>query len=31
MGRFAQPCLDCGKVTRNGARCPKHAAVKEAQ
>ena len=24
MSNFRQPCLDCGRVTRNGSRCPEH-------
>jgi hypothetical protein len=26
MGKFPQPCIDCGKLSRNGARCEQHAA-----
>ncbi len=25
MGLFPRPCLDCGHLTRNGPRCPRHA------
>ena len=29
MGRFMQPCLDCGKLSRNGSRCELHQRRKE--
>lgn len=31
MARFMQPCLDCGKLSRNGSRCELHQRVKEAE
>ena len=27
MPKFRQPCIDCGKLTRNGSRCEVHAAM----
>lgn len=29
--KFNQPCLDCGKLTRNGSRCEAHQRRKEAE
>lgn len=29
--RPARPCLDCGKLTRNGSRCEAHAQIKQQQ
>lgn len=31
MPRFMQPCLDCGKLSRNGSRCDAHQKVKKKQ
>ena len=31
MPKFQRPCLDCGKLSRNGSRCELHAKQKEAQ
>lgn len=31
MARFQQPCLDCGKLSRNGSRCETHQRQKEAE
>jgi 5-methylcytosine-specific restriction endonuclease McrA len=27
MGRFPQPCIDCGRLSRNGSRCQVHGAA----
>lgn len=27
--KFMQPCLDCGKLSRNGSRCEAHQRLKE--
>lgn len=29
MGRFMQPCVDCGKLSRNGTRCELHQAQRD--
>lgn len=29
MAKFARPCLDCGRLTRNGSRCEAHQKVKD--
>lgn len=31
MSKFMQPCLECGKLSRNGSRCEAHQRVKEKQ
>lgn len=31
MAKFMRPCLDCGKLSRNGSRCETHQRVKNAE
>jgi len=31
VGRFAQPCLDCGKLSKNGPRCEAHQRAKSSE